>query len=98
MPQHDAPASSFEELWQKVVAEPVQRIETGDEDEAVMTVDHLVAWLAGIADGCLADGLIGEAQHAELGAATATYARILGAVPPDKLRDKLKTLGALDDD
>lgn len=97
MPQHDAPASSFEELWQKVVAEPVQRIETGEEDGAVMTAGNLVAWLAGIADGCLAEGLIDEDAHAELGAANATYARILGAIPPDQLRDKLKTLGALDD-
>jgi hypothetical protein len=97
MPQHDAPASSFEELWQKVVAEPVQRIETGEEDGAVLTVDNLVAWLTGIADGCLADGLIGEDEHAELAAANATYARILGAIAPDKLRDKLKSLGELDD-
>jgi hypothetical protein len=96
MPQHDAPASSFEELWQKVVAEPVQRIETGEEDEAVLTVDTFVAWLTGIADGCLADGLISADAHAELGAANASYARILGTVPPDQLRAKLKTLGALD--
>jgi hypothetical protein len=97
MPQHDAPANSFEELWQKIVAEPVQRIETGEDDDAVMTADNLVTWLTGIADNCLADGLIGEAEHAELSAANATYARILSTLPPDKLSDKLKTLGELQD-
>jgi|GEM_PF-2409634 len=96
MPQHDTTASSFEDLWQKVVAEPVQPIETGEDDEAVMTVENLVAWLQRIADDCLADGLIGEDEHGELVAASETYARILGTVPPDKLAQKLQTLGELD--
>jgi hypothetical protein len=97
MPQHEASAISFEELWQKVVAEPVRHIETGEDEEALLTVDNLVAWLARIADGCLADGLVGEEEHAELIAANETYARILGAVPPDKLAEKLQTLGELED-
>ena len=97
MPQHDARASSFEELWQKVVAEPVQGIEPDEDDTAVLSADNLVAWLERVADDCLADGLIDETGHGQLRAASATYAQILGAVPPDRLSAKLKTLGELDD-
>jgi hypothetical protein len=97
MPQHDTTASTFEQLWQQVLAEPVQRTQAGEDDAAVMTADNLVAWLEQIADACLADGLIGADAHSELGAANATYARILGTVPPAKLSPKLKSLGALED-
>ena len=96
MPEHDQPARSFEQLWQRVVAEPVQRIETGDDDEVVFTADRLVAWLTRIADDCHAEQLITAEQHEELQQCNATYARILGALPADRLSPKLKSLSDIE--
>lgn len=92
MPPTTATSSSFEALWQSVIDQPVQQDDEAADDAELLSAAQLVAWLRRIAGECLADALITEAEHTELQACSDTFERVLGAVPPEALREKLKTL------
>lgn len=95
MPERAATKPSFEELWQGTIDTPVQRVETGEnEEEEVRAADALVAWLRQLADACRSDGLISEDEHAELRACSDTFERVLSGAAADGFR---ATLRGLDD-
>lgn len=93
MQESGAAEVTFEALWKIANETPVERLDAGAEEE-VDTAAALGGWIGEIADACR--GVISEADHAELQKCGKTVARILGAVPPDKLRARLATLGPED--
>ncbi len=84
---------SFEALWKLAQEEPVAVLDSGADDE-IDAAAGLGAWIGQIADACLGDGLIGEAEHDELRRCGDRIGRILAAVPSDALRLRLSDHGA----
>lgn len=87
--QRGASELDFEELWRSVVERPVTDVEVGEGEVDVLSAETLAAWLTRVADRCLADGLISVDDRAELKTCVEGLSRVLGAVPPEKLRATL---------
>lgn len=93
MPQNTPQSTSFDDLWQSVIDNPIQDVDHGQGDDEVLAADALVAWLRQIAEACHAGGLITDDEQAELTSCNDTFARVLGAIPPEKFRETLLAVG-----
>ncbi len=93
MAQAGTPGTSFEDLWQSALDNPIKPLDVGEDEGSAPTAESLVASLRRLVDACRADALVSDEDHAELQKCCDTFARVLGAIPPEDLRTKLTSLG-----